>query len=78
MMPRLAYIRVAIQGEPDARGFVRAFTVNNDMQAFDGAGFDPGMVKVHQDAIAPAPIEQEIAPCQLYYGGKKLNRVPRP
>ena len=70
VVPRLAYIRVAIKGEPDARGFFRAFTVNDQMQAFDGAGFDPGMIKVHQDTIAPSPIEQEIPPCHCTTAGR--------
>lgn len=75
MPHRFAYVRVAIASEPNRRGYVRAFTVNERMEAFDGAGFSPGMVQVHKDAIVEAPIELHIEPCQLMYGGKKLNRI---
>lgn len=73
----LAYIRVALASDPDARGMARAFTVNQDGEAFDGAGIAPGFVCVHVDAITPAPIERSVEAVQLWYGGKPLNRVPR-
>ena len=77
MTARLAYIRVAVIGEPDSAGQLKAYTVNEQHEAFDGAGFFPGYMAFHKDALVEAPLEEEIDECQLYYGGKKLNRIPK-
>lgn len=70
-----AYIRVAIVSQRD--GMVTCLPVNQQHEAFDGAGFMPGHLKVHEDSIVPAPLARQVENIQLMYGGKKLNRVKR-
>lgn len=76
MTHREAYIRVAIV-EEQPNGMVKCLTVNGQHEAFDGAGINPCYLMAHKDAIVEAPIEREIEDIQLYYGGKKFNRINR-
>ncbi len=60
-----AFVRVRVVSV-NARGEAVCQTVNQEHEAFDGAGFFPGHLMVHQDAITPAPI---------HYGGRQINRA---
>jgi len=69
---REAYIRVAIVD--DSRDMVRCLPVNEQHEAFDGAGCVPCYLSVHKDAIVEAPIQREVDDIQLYYNMKKFNQ----
>ena len=70
---REAYIRVAIVSE--CNGMVKCLPVNEQHEAFDGVEFMPCYIKVDQSAIVPSPMPRDVEPIQLYYGGKKFNRI---